>query len=56
MTMAQSIVFCASDYNPVTETRLMAVTVMCVMGMEGSIGDTAPSTVEKLFRKFGMGR
>ena len=56
MSMAQSIVFCASNYNPMAETRLMAITVMSVMGLDQEIGSTEPATVEKLFRKFNMAR
>ena len=56
MSMAQSIVFCASNYNPMAETRLMAITVMSVMGLDKEIGSTEPATVEKLFRKFNMAR
>ncbi len=54
--MAQSIVFSASAYNPLEETKLMAITVMSVMGLEGEIGKTNPETVEKLFLKFRMSR
>lgn len=56
MSVAQSIVFSASNYNPLGETRLMAITVMCVMGLEKEIGDTSPATVEKLFKGFKMAR
>ncbi len=56
MSMAQSIVFCASNYNPMAETRLMAITVMSVMGLDKEIGSTEPATVEKLFNKFSMSR
>ncbi len=56
MSMAQSIVFCASNYNPMAETRLMAITVMSVMGLDSEIGSTDPSTVEKLFKKFNVSR
>ena len=56
MSMAQSIVFSASNYNPMAETRLMAITVMSVMGLQNEIGSVEPSTVEKLFNKFNMSR
>jgi len=56
MSMAQSIVFCASDYNPMAETKLMAITVMTVMGLSKEIGSNAPETVEKLFKAFSMAR
>jgi hypothetical protein len=56
MSMAQSIIFCASSYNPMAETRLMAITVMSVMGMDDDIGSIEPATVEKLFGKFCMAR
>ena len=56
MSMAQSIVFSASAYNPLEETKLMAITVMSVMGLESEIGKTNPETVEKLFLKFRMSR
>ncbi|MCR4890741.1 MAG: hypothetical protein K5989_00940, partial [Lachnospiraceae bacterium] len=52
MSMAQSIIFCASNYNPMAETKLMAITVMSVMGLESEIGNTSPETVEKLFNSF----
>ena len=54
MNIAQSMVFCASDYNPMAETRLMAMTVMVVMGLEKEVGNTSPETVEKLFKSFKM--
>ncbi len=38
------------------ETRLIATTVMSVMGLDKEIGSIEPSTVEKLFRKFNMVR
>ncbi|MBQ3798468.1 MAG: hypothetical protein II842_19695 [Butyrivibrio sp.] len=56
MSMAQSIVFSASEYNPMAESKLMAVTVMSVMGLEKLIGDTSMDTVEKLFNAFAMKR
>ena len=56
MSMAQSIVFCASNYNPMAETRLMAITVMSVMGLDNEIGSVEPATVERLFKKFNMAR
>ncbi|MBR6390563.1 MAG: hypothetical protein IKS16_04385 [Lachnospiraceae bacterium] len=56
MTVAQSIVFSASNYNPLAETRLMAITVMNVLGLEKEIGDTSAATVEKVFKGFKMSR
>ncbi len=56
MSMAQSIVFCASSYNPMAETKLMAITVMSIMGLGGDIGSTSPETVEKLFKSFNTAR
>ncbi|MCR4750648.1 MAG: hypothetical protein K5877_12735 [Lachnospiraceae bacterium] len=56
MSMAQSIVFCASNYNPMIETRLMAVTVMSILGLEKEIGDTSSETVEKVFNGFKVKR
>ena len=54
MNIAQSIVFCASDFNPMAETKLMAMTVMVVMGLEKEVGSTSFDTVEKLFKSFKM--
>lgn len=56
MSLAQSIVFSASRFNPMAETRITAITVMSVMGLADQIGDTSPSTVEKLFIAFKMNR
>ena len=56
MSMAQSLVFSASKYNPMAETRLIAITVMSIMGLTDRIGDTSPETVEKLFLAFKMKR
>ena len=56
MSMAQSLVFSASRYNPMAETRLIAVTVMSILGLSDKIGDTSPATVEKLFEAFKMKR
>lgn len=54
MQMAQSIVFCASSYNPMMETKIMATSVMVVMGLGAEVGNTSPDTVEKLFKSFKM--
>ena len=56
MAMAQSIIFSASDYNPMAESKLMAITVMSVMKLENLIGDTSQEAVEKLFDAFKMKR
>lgn len=56
MAMAQSIIFSASDYNPMAESKLMAITVMSVMKLENLIGNTSPEAVEKLFNAFKMKR
>ncbi|MCR5402951.1 MAG: hypothetical protein K6E91_03920, partial [Butyrivibrio sp.] len=56
MSIAQSIVFCASGFNPMAETKLMAITVMSVMGLGSEIGSTSPETVEKLFNSFRLAR
>ncbi len=56
MSVAQSIVFSASAYNPLAETRLVAITVMSVMGLSKEIGDTSADTVEKLFKSFKVSR
>ncbi|MCR5402307.1 MAG: hypothetical protein K6E91_00595 [Butyrivibrio sp.] len=56
MNMAQSLVFCASEYNPMVETKLMAITVMSVLGMDKEIGSTSPATVKRLFEAFKMAR
>ena len=54
MQMAQSIVFAASTYNPMMETKIMATSVMVVMGLGKEVGNTTPDTVEKLFKSFKM--
>ncbi len=56
MSMAQSIIFSASEYNPMAESKLMAVTVMSVLGLENLIGDTSMGAVEQLFNAFAMKR
>jgi hypothetical protein len=57
MNMAQSIVFCASKYNPSEETRIMAIAVMTVMGFKPQeIGNTSPEMVARLFDSFKMAR
>ena len=57
MSMAQSLVFCASNFNPMLETKLMAVTVMAVMGLKtDEIGKTTPDVTQKLFNAFRMAR
>lgn len=56
MSLAQSLVFSASKYNPIMETRIMAVTVMNVMGLGNLVGDISPKTAEKLFNSFNMKR
>ena len=54
MQMAQSIVFAASNYKPMMETKIMATSVMVVMGLGKEVGNTTPDTVEKLFKSFKM--
>ena len=56
MNMAQSLVFCASEYNPMVETKMMAITVMSVLGMDKEIGSTSTATVKRLFDAFRMAR
>lgn len=51
MKMATSIAFCASNYNPVKETKVMATTVMIVLGLKDKIGKTDVSTVKDIFDK-----
>jgi hypothetical protein len=54
--MAQSIIFSASDYNPMAESKLMAITVMSVLKLEHLIGNTSAEAVETLFNAFKMKR
>ena len=56
MAMAQSIIFSASDYNPMAESKLMAITVMSVLKLEHLIGNTSAEAVETLFNAFKMKR
>ncbi len=57
MNMAQSLVFCASKFNPMIETKIMAMTVMSVMGISPKeIGQTSPEITRKLFESFKMSR
>lgn len=57
MNMAQSLVFCASKFNPMMETKIMAMTVMSVMGLSpAEIGQTSPEITRKLFESFKMSR
>ncbi|MBQ9504891.1 MAG: hypothetical protein IJU93_07770, partial [Lachnospiraceae bacterium] len=57
MNMAQSLVFCASKFNLMMETKIMAMTVMTVMGMsKQDIGNTSPDVTRRLFEKFKMAR
>ncbi|MCR5011242.1 MAG: hypothetical protein K6A72_02765 [Lachnospiraceae bacterium] len=51
MRMANSIAFCASKFNPVKETRVMAATVMLVLGLKSSIGKTDANTINSIFLK-----
>ena len=56
MQMAQSIIFSASEFNPMAESKLMAITVLCVLKLDYLIGDTSPQAVQRLFKAFGMNR
>ncbi len=47
--MASSIAYCASKYNPVKQTKIMAVTVMVVLGMKDSVGKTDAATVAGIY-------
>ena len=49
--MASSIAYCASKYNPIKQTKIMAVTVMVVLGMKDAIGKTDAATVAGIFDK-----
>ncbi len=51
MKMASSIAFCASNFNPVKETRVMATTVMIVLGLKEKIGKTDIGTITGIFDK-----
>ncbi|MBQ3798119.1 MAG: hypothetical protein II842_17895 [Butyrivibrio sp.] len=51
MKMATSIAFCASDYNPVKETKVMATTVLIVLGLKDKIGKTDAATIAGIFDK-----
>lgn len=51
MRMANSIAFCASKFNPVKETRVMASTVLLVLGLKSSIGKTDAATINSIFLK-----
>ena len=51
MKMATSIAFCASNYNPVKETKVMATTVMIVLGLKDKIGKTDIGTIAGIFDK-----
>ena len=57
MSMAQSIVFCASNFNEMSSTKIMAMSVMGMMGIPPKeIGRTDRATVQKLFNAFKMAR
>ncbi len=57
MSIAQSIVFCASKYNEMSSTKIMAMSVMGMMGIPAKeIGKTDRATVQKLFNAFKMAR
>lgn len=56
MSMAQSIIFSASEYNPMGESKIMAITVMSVMGLGHLVGDTSVDAVQQLFNAFKMKR
>ena len=49
MKLAASIAYSASDYNPVLENKIMATTVMTVLGLKGSIGKTDGATISGIF-------
>ncbi len=49
LEMAHTVVFCASKYNPLVQSRIMAVTVMTVMGLHDSIGKTDSVTCSALY-------
>ena len=56
MTMAQSIIFSASEFNPMGESKVMAITVMSVMGLGHLIGNTTTKATQELFNAFKMKR
>ena len=56
MSMAQSIIFSASEFNPMGQSKVMAITVMSVMGLSHLIGNTSPGAVEQLYNAFKMKR
>ena len=56
MTMAQSIIFSASEFNPMGESKVMAITVMSVMGLGHLIGNTTTKATQELFNAFKMNR
>ncbi len=56
MQMAQSIIFSASDYNPMAESKVMAITVLGVLKLDYLINDTSAAAVWQLFNAFAMSR
>lgn len=55
MSIAQTVVFSASKYNPMQQSRLVATTVMAVLGCGDLIGDISPTTVESVYQKMSAG-
>lgn len=49
LKLAASIAFSASSYNPVSETRIIASTVMVVFNMRDRIGKTDQSTIQGIY-------
>ncbi len=49
MKLAASIAYSASKYNPVLQNRIMATTVMIVLGMQDKIGKTDSGTITGIF-------
>ncbi len=51
LKMASSIAYCASRFNPIKQTKIMAVTVMVVLGMKDAVGKTDSATIAGIFDK-----
>ena len=49
MKLAASIAYSASDYNPILENKIMATTVLTVLGLKSSVGKTDSGTIAGIF-------
>ena len=49
LKLAASVAYSASNYNPILQNKIVATTVMTVLGLKDKVGKTDGATIQKIF-------